>query len=65
MYLKAGLEKERAALLVAIGVKPDGHKVGLAVTSGFRESTAPWSEEVRNKTPSVGIGGGRRLVIVV
>ena len=34
VYLKAGLEKEKAAFLVAIGVKPDGHMVVLAVTSG-------------------------------
>ena len=43
VYLKAGLEKEKAALLVAIGVKKDGHKVVLAVSSGYRESTASWS----------------------
>ncbi len=43
VYLKAGLEKEKAALLVAIGVNADGHKVVLAVSSGYRESTASWS----------------------
>ena len=48
MYLKAGLEKEKAALLVAIGVKADGHKVVLAVTSGYRESTASWSGLLRD-----------------
>ena len=47
VYLKAGLEKEKAALLVAIGVKPDGHKVVLAVSSGYRESTASWSGLLR------------------
>ena len=36
MYLKAGPDK--AALLVAIGVKSDGHKVVPAVTKGYRES---------------------------
>ena len=36
VYLKAALEQEKAALLVAIGVKADGHKVVLAVTSGYR-----------------------------
>jgi transposase-like protein len=47
VYLKAGLEKEKAALLVAIGVKADGHKVVLAVSSGYRESTASWSGLLR------------------
>ena len=46
VYLKAGLEKE--ALLVVIGVKPDGHKVVLAVASGYRESTASWSSLLRD-----------------
>ena len=48
VYLKAGLEKEKAALLVAIGVKADGQKVVLAVTSGYRESTASWSALLRD-----------------
>ena len=48
VYLKAGLEQEKAALLVAIGVKADGHKVVLAVTSGYRESTASWSALLRD-----------------
>ena len=47
VYLKAGLEKEKAALLVAIGVKTDGRKVVLAVSSGYRESTASWSGLLR------------------
>ena len=48
VYLKPGLEKEKAALLVAIGVKADGHKVVLAVTSGYRESTASWRALLRD-----------------
>jgi len=44
---ESGLEKEKAALLVAIGVKADGHKVVLAVSSGYRESTASWSGLLR------------------
>ena len=48
VYLKAGLEKEKAALLVAIGVKADGHKVVLAVSSSYRESTASWSSLLRD-----------------
>ena len=34
-------------MLVAIGVKADGHKVVLAVSSGYRESTASWSGLLR------------------
>ena len=62
VYLKAGLEKEKAALLVAIGVKPDGHKVVLAVASGYRELPAPFTEWEDAKPGEVGrrSGGLRR-----
>jgi transposase-like protein len=43
LYVKAGLERVKAALLVVIGALSDGRKVVLAVTSGERESTASWS----------------------
>ena len=46
--MKAGLEKEKAALLVAIGVRTDGKKVILALKSGYRESTQAWSELLRD-----------------
>ncbi len=42
IYVKAGLEKEKAALLVVIGALADGTKEVLAVTPGYRESTASW-----------------------
>ncbi len=42
VYVKAGLEKERAALLVVIGAMRDGRKEVLAVVPGYRESTASW-----------------------
>jgi putative transposase len=42
LYVKAGLEDSKAALLVLIGALTDGHKVVLAVESGQRESTASW-----------------------
>ena len=44
---RAVLRRWQAALLVAIGVKADGHKVVLAVSSGYRESTASWSGLLR------------------
>src|SRR5206468_1532190 len=43
VYVKAGLEKEKAALLVVIGAMADGTKEVLAVTPGFRESTVAWT----------------------
>ncbi len=48
VYVKAGLEKEKAALLVVIGGLSDGRKVVLAVEPGYRESTESWSEILRD-----------------
>jgi transposase-like protein len=48
VYVKAGLEKEKAALLVAIGGLSDGTKVIMAVEPGYRESTESWSEILRD-----------------
>jgi len=42
VYVKAGLEREKAALLVVIGAMVDGTKEVLAVTPGYRESTESW-----------------------
>jgi transposase-like protein len=47
IYVKAGLEKEKAALLVALAALSDGRKVVLAVVPGHRESTRAWSEVLR------------------
>jgi len=48
VYVKAGLEKEKAALLVVIGGLSDGRKVVLAVEPGYRESRESWSEVLRD-----------------
>jgi transposase-like protein len=48
IYVKAGLEKEKAALLVVIGGLSDGRKVVLAVEPGYRESTESWSGVLRD-----------------
>jgi transposase-like protein len=48
IYVKAGLEKEKAALLVVIGALSDGSKQVLAVESGHRESEAAWSGLLRD-----------------
>ncbi len=48
VYVKAGLEKEKAALLVIVGGLLDGRKVILAVEPGYRESTESWSGVLRD-----------------
>lgn len=48
VYVKAGLEKEKAALLVVMGALSDGRKVILSVTPGHRESTESWSAVLRD-----------------
>jgi transposase-like protein len=48
VYVKAGLEKEKAALLVAIGGLVDGRKVVLAAEPGYRESTESWTRVLRS-----------------
>ncbi len=47
LYLKAGLEKEKTAMLIVIGVRADGHKELLAMEEGYRESTASWAQVLR------------------
>jgi len=48
VYVKAGLEKQKAALLVIVGGLADGRKVILAVEPGYRESTESWSGVLRD-----------------
>ena len=43
IYVKAGLEQDKAAMLVLIAALRDGRKVVLAVESGYRESTESWA----------------------
>lgn len=47
LYVKAGLERDKAALLVVIGALRDGTKEVLAVESGVRESTEAWRSVLR------------------
>lgn len=64
IYVKAGLEKDKAALLVVIGACRDGSKVLLAVESGYRESTEAWGAVLRDlkarglQAPRFAIGDG-------
>jgi putative transposase len=48
VYVKAGLEDRKAAILVAIAGLSDGRKVVLALQSGQRESTQSWSRLLRD-----------------
>jgi len=48
VYIKAGLEKDKSALLVVIAGLRDGRKVLLTVQSGHRESTESWSQLLRD-----------------
>jgi transposase-like protein len=48
IYVKAGLEKDKAALLVIIGALADGRKVILALEPGYRESTESWADALRD-----------------
>lgn len=47
IYVKAGIGKEKAALLVVIGVKEDGTKRFLALEPGYRESKESWAVVLR------------------
>ena len=47
IYVKAGLGKEKAALLVVIGVERDGSKRFLALEPGYRESKESWALVLR------------------
>ena len=48
IYVRAGLEREKAALLVIIGALRDGRKEVLAVVPGYRESTDSWRGVLRD-----------------
>ena len=64
IYVKAGLEKDKAALLVVIAALKDGSKAVLAVESGHRESVESWSGILRDlkrrglKAPRLVVGDG-------
>ena len=48
LYVKAGVDDGKAALLVIIGATTTGQKVVLAVESGQRESAASWGAVLRD-----------------
>lgn len=61
IYVKAGLERDKAALLVVIGAHRDGTKEVLALRPGYRESVESWSEVLRD-LKARGIGAPRLLI---
>ena len=64
VYLAAGTEKEKTALLCVLGAREDGVKELLAMEAGYRESTESWAEVLRNlrdrglSPPLLAVGDG-------
>ena len=65
VYVKAGLEKDKAAMLVVLAGLRDGRKVILAVESGHRESTESWRRPSRHLgRPARGLPNDRRAAVL-
>ena len=47
LYVKAGLEKEKAVVLAVVAALSDGHKEILHLGCGYRESKESWAEVLR------------------
>jgi len=64
IYLKAGIEKDKMALLCVVGARDDGEKELLAMEPGYRESKESWAETLRDlrnrglEAPMVAAGDG-------
>jgi len=64
VYVKAGLEKDKAAMLVILVGLRDGRKIVLAVQNGYRESTESWAALLRDlkarglRPPRLVVGDG-------
>jgi len=61
IYVKAGIGKEKAALLVVIGVQEDGQKRFLALEPGYRESKESWALVLR-QLKARGVSSARLFV---
>jgi putative transposase len=61
VYVKAGIGKEKAALLVVIGVGEDGQKRFLALEPGYRESKESWALVLR-QLKARGVSSARLFV---
>ena len=62
VYVKAGLEKAKAAVLVVIGAFQDGSKRVLAAEPGYRESMESW-KEVLSSLAKRGIENGPKILV--
>ena len=64
IYLAAGTEQEKTALLCILRAREDGEKELLAMESGYRESTESWADVLRDlrdrrlAAPLVAVGDG-------
>jgi len=64
VYLNAGQEQDKTALLCVLGLREDGEKELLAMVPGYRESTESWADVLRDlrdrglQRPMVVIGDG-------
>jgi len=64
IYLGAGTEKDKTALLCVLGAREDGVKELLAMEPGYRESTESWADVLRDLRdrelipPLVAVGDG-------
>ena len=64
VYLDAGTEVDKTALLCVVGARDDGEKELLAMDPGYRESTESWAETLRDlrdrglEAPLVAAGDG-------
>ena len=64
IYLGAGMEKEKTALLCVLGAREDGEKELLAMGPGYRESTESWGSVLRDlrdrglEAPLLAVGDG-------
>lgn len=61
LYVKAGLEKDKAALLIVIGGDVEGRKWILACEAGYRESKESWAKVLRD-LKSRGLRWGRLTI---
>ncbi len=48
VYPKAGLQGDKTAFLVVLGVNENGEKEPLVIVEGYRESTESWAEVLRD-----------------
>lgn len=61
IYLRAGGEDEKTALLCVLGLREDGEKELLGMTAGYRESTEGWGGVLRDLRER---GLGRPLLVI-